>query len=561
MRSPTDVPRRPPRLGRLSRRFWIGLVVVVLIVGFLSLRSLAVLWTDQMWFSSVGLGGVFTTLFLVKVGLALTFGAIFFLLMWVNLLLTDRFGARDLSFEPEDEVVRRFQNVVRPYAGRIYAVIALLIALVAGLNATGEWQKYLLFAHRQSFHVKDPLFGKDIGFYVFTLPFVQFVVTWLLVVLFVVLIVTTVFHYLNGGIRATRTRPRVAPRVKAHLSVIGAGIALMKAAGYLIAKWELVNSTNGYVQGAGYTDVHARMPALTILFWLSLAAAVILLVNVRSRGWSLPAVAVGLWAFVALVIGVLYPTILQALKVTPAQATLERPYIQRNIAATRAAFGLDHVVYHTFAGLPAITPSQAKADSATLANIRLWDPSSSISLATVIKRQSVRSYYTFATVSVDRYYIDGKLTPVLIGARQLNTSSLPSQSWVNQHLQYTHGLGAAVLAANTVDPSTGNPQFVVSNVPPDLGQRDAGADPARHLLRDQRPRLGRRQHPARRSSTTRSPPAPTRAPRRDPLPARPAACRRRASSAAWPWRCAWATSTSSSPTRSTRRAGSCSCAT
>ncbi|MFI5035082.1 MAG: UPF0182 family protein [Acidimicrobiales bacterium] len=467
MRSPADVPRRPPRLGRLSRRFWIGLVVVVLLVGFLSLRSLAVLWTDQMWFHSAGLGGVFTTLFLVKVGLGLTFGAIFFLLLWVNLLLTDRFGARDLSFEPEDEVVRRFQNVVRPYAGRIYAVIAFLFALVAGLNATGEWQRYLLFAHSQSFHVKDPLFHKDVGFYVFTLPFVSFVVTFLLVTLFIVLIVTTIFHYLNGGIRATKARPRVSPRVKAHLSVIGAGIALLKAAGYLIAKWELVNSTNGYVQGAGYTDVHARMPAQTILFYLSLAAAAILLANVRSRGWSLPAVAVGLWLFVALVIGVLYPTILQALKVSPAQATLERPYIQRNITATRAAFKLDQVDYRSFAGLQSITASQAKADAPTLSNIRLWDPANNISLETVTRRQSIRSYYTFSNVSVDRYYIGGKLTPVLIGTRQLNANSLPSPSWVNTHLVFTHGIGAAVVAANTVDSSTGNPIFVVANIPPE----------------------------------------------------------------------------------------------
>ena len=291
----------------------------------MSLRNLAVLWTDQMWFSSVGLGKVFSTLLMVKVGLGLTFGAIFFFIMWGNLLLTDRFGARDLSFDPEDEVVRRFQNVVRPYAKRIYAAIALVMGLIAGLNATGQWNKYLLFANSQPFHVKDPLFHKDLSFYIFTLPFVSFVVTWLLVALIVALIVTTGFHYLNGGIRATRVTPRVSPRVKAHLSVIGAGIALMKAVGYVIAKWELVNSTNGFVQGAGYTDVHARMPALTILFFLSMAAALILLANVRLRGWSLPAVAVGLWLFVALVIGVLYPTILQALKVSPNQYSLEAP--------------------------------------------------------------------------------------------------------------------------------------------------------------------------------------------------------------------------------------------
>ncbi len=316
------------------------------------------------------------------------------------------------------------------------------------------------------FHKVDPIFHKDLSFYIFTLPFVSFVVTWFLVVLIIALVVTTGFHFLNGGIRTTKVTPRVAPRVKAHLSVIGAAIAIMKAIGYLIAKWELVTSTNGYVQGATYTDVHARMPALTILFWLSLAAAGILLYNVRSRGWSLPVVAVGLWAFVALVIGVLYPTILQALKVSPNQESLEAPYIQRNIEATSSAFGLDNVAYHNFAGAASITASEVKSDAPTLNNIRLWDPANNISLQTVTRRQSIQSYYNFANLSVDRYYINGKLTPVLIGARQIASGNLPSNSWVNQHLQYTHGIGAAVLAANQVDTSTGNPIFDVSNVPP-----------------------------------------------------------------------------------------------
>ena len=438
----------------------------MILVGFLSLRNLAVLWTDEMWFSSVGLSSVFSTLFYIKVGLCLTFGAIFFFIMWGNLLLTDRFGARDLSFDPEDEVVRRYQNIVRPYAKRIYAAIALFMGLIAGLNATGQWQNYILFTHYEPFHRVDPLFHKDIAFYIFTLPFVSFIITWFLVVLIIALIVTAGFHFLNGGIRTTKVHPRVSPRVKAHLSVIGAAIALMKAAGYLIAKWELVNATNGYVQGATYTDIHARMPALTILFWLSLASAAILLYNVRSRGWSLPAVAVGLWAFVALVIGVLYPTFLQALKVSPNQESLEAPYIQRNIDATRTAFGLDHVAYRQFTAVTSLTASQIKVDMPTLQNIRLWDPSYNISLETVTRRQSIRSYYNFNSLAVDRYYINGKLTPVLIGARQLNSANLPSTSWVNQHLQYTHGIGVAVVAANQVDGSTGNPVFDVSNVPP-----------------------------------------------------------------------------------------------
>ncbi len=442
------------------------MAVVVVIILLASLRTLAVFWTDQMWFSQSGFGQVFSTLFVTKAGLVVVFGLVFGLLMWVNLMLADRFGARDLSFEPEDEVVRRFQNAVRPYAGRIYGAIAVVTGFIAGLNASGQWNTWLLFVHRLSFGTTDPLYHKDIGFYVFDLPFFSFVVTWLLVSLFVILIITSVFHFFNGGIRTTRKSPRVAPRVKAHLSVIGAGIALMKAAGYVIARWELVNSTNGVVQGAGYTDVHARMPALTILIFLSVASALILLANVRSRGWSLPAVAVGLWAFVALVIGVLYPTFLQTFKVSPAQSTLEAPYITRNIAATRQAFGLTDVQYHNFSAASSVPSSVLRADADTLNNIRLWDPDPSIALATVTKRQSIRAYYTFDSLGVDRYVVNGKLTPVLIGARELSTANLSSPTWVNTHLQYTHGVGAAVLAANQVDPSTGNPFFDVANVPP-----------------------------------------------------------------------------------------------
>ena len=438
----------------------------IVLVLFTSLHSLAVLWTDQMWFSQAGFGQVFSNIFWTRLLLAVAFGVVFAALMWVNLMLTDRLGARNLGFNPEDEVVRRFQTVVRPRAGRLYGLVAAVMGLIAGLNASNQWQTYLLFRHHQSFGTSDPLFHMDVGFYVFTLPFLTFVATWLLISLFVMLAITAVFHFFNGGIRPSGSSPRVSPRVKAHLSVLGAGIALLKAVGYLIARWHLVTSGNGVVEGAGYTDVHARLPAQTILLFLSLACAVILLINVRSRGWSLPAVAVGLWLFVALVIGVLYPTLLQSLKVSPAQATLEAPYIQRNISATLSAYNLNGVDYQNFAGQSVVSPAELKAGAATLQNIRLWDPNYQIALATVTRRQSIRSYYNFTSLAVDRYSIHGQTVPVLIGARELSTANLPSPSWVNTHLQYTHGVGVAVLAANQVNYQTGNPIFDVANVPP-----------------------------------------------------------------------------------------------
>jgi uncharacterized membrane protein (UPF0182 family) len=439
--------------------------IVVLVILIASARSLANLYTDGLWFSSVHLHDVFSTLLVIKLGLFGVFGAIFFVVLWVNLVVCDRLASADLAADHEDELVRRYQQVVRPYSGRIYVALALVMALIAASGTIGEWQNWILFRHGGNFGVKDPQFHKDVGFYVFKLPFMSFVVDWSLAILIVTLIVSAVFHYFNGGIMPQRGVPRVRPVVKAHLSVLLAIIALIKAVGYVLQRWSIVNSHDGYVNGAGYTDVHARLPAQTLLIVVSIFAALILLYNIRQQGWTLPILAFGVWAFVALVIGVIYPALLQALKVTPAQSSLEAPYIQRNIDATRAAYGLTNVKSVNYSATSSISASTVDDSAATLNNIRLWDPDSSISLQTFQQQQDIRSYYTFNSLSVDRYYVDGVMTPVLIGVRQISPSNLPSSSWVNTHLQYTHGNGAVVALANQAQ-SNGNPVYGVKDVPP-----------------------------------------------------------------------------------------------
>ncbi len=464
MRTPQDLPARAPR-AKGRARWWIIGAVVVLVVILASLKSLATLYTDSLWFSSVQLHNVWSTLLAVKVGLFASFGAIFFVGLWVNLVVCDRIGIRTATLEPDDELVRRYQQAVRPYSRRIYAAISFVFALIAASGTVGEWNNWILFTHAQSFGVKDPQFGMDVGFFVFRLPFLQFLVDWGLIVLVVMLVVTAIFHYLNGGIRAQRTPPRVRPAVKVHLSVLLALIALVKAAGYVLQRFQLDTSTNGYVEGVGYTDAHARLPALEVLFFISLFAAAILLYNIRRQGWTLPVLAIGIWAFVALVIGVIYPAVLQVLKVNPAQSTLEQPYIKRNIAATRAAYGVTHVKQVPFEGNTTVSANTVADNATTLANIRLWDPDPSISLPTFQKLQGLRSYYQFQTVGIDRYTVGGTLRPALVGVRQLNPNDLPSTSWVNTHLQYTHGEGIALAQANQTT-SNGNPVFSIKDIPP-----------------------------------------------------------------------------------------------
>ena len=465
MRSPEDLEERPTPT-RSRWRVVLVVVAVVLVVMLASLRSLAGLWTDQMWFGSVGKGQVFNTLLAVKVGLAVVFGLLFFVGLLVNLIVVDRIGRSAVLVDPEDEMVRRYQMAVRPYARRIYLGLAAVFGVGAGVTSISQWQNWLLFTHAKNFGVKDPQFGKDVGFYIFKMPFIEFLISWLLVSLILITIVTAVFHYLNGGIRGQRVRPRVRPVVKVHLSVLLALIALVKAAGYFYQKYQLLTSTNGYVEGATYTDVHARLPAIELLFWLSLLAAAILLFNIWRQGWTLPVLALGIWAFVALVIGVIYPAVLQALKVTPAQSSLELPYISRNITATRDAFGINNVLVQPFSGTSKDPASTLQQNVETLDNIRLWDPDPSISQQTFQKLQGLRSYYIFNALGVDRYFIDNSLTPVLSGVRQVNTNDIPEANWVNTHLVYTHGTGMAINAANKVQPLNGSPVFGVSNVPP-----------------------------------------------------------------------------------------------
>jgi uncharacterized protein len=470
VRVPSDLTVDPSPRGRHRGRWWLIGAVVVFIVLLVSLRSLAGLYTDSLWFSSVGYHNVFSTLLVTKLGLFGVFGAIFFAVLWINLVVCDRIAGHDIVLAQEDELVRRYQQYVRPYAGRIYVALAFVLALIGGSGTVGQWQNWILFRHGGNFGITDPQFHKDIGFYVFKLPFMIFVVDWTLAILIVTLAVTVVFHYLNGGIQPQRGLPRVRPPVKAHLSVLLALIALTKAAGYVLQRWSMVNAQDGYVNGAGYTDVHARLPAQLLLIYVSIFAAAILLFNIRRQGWTLPVLAIGIWAFVALVVGIIYPALLQALKVNPAQSSLEAPYIQRNINATRYAYGLDHVKVEQFPASTNVGAAQVQSPTskATIGNIRQWDPDPSITLQSFIQEQAITSYYTFNTLGVDRYTVNGQVTPVLIAVRDMEASGLPSQTWVNTHLQYTHGNGVVVALGNQT--SVNNPVYTVQGVPPTSSQ-------------------------------------------------------------------------------------------
>ncbi len=465
MRAPTDLPRRPPRTPGRGRTFLV-VGIVVLFVLLTSLRGIASFYTDYLWFDSLGRTNVFRGVLGAKVALAAIFTGAFFVLLWVNLVIADRMAPPFRPNGPDEEFLERYHDVVDARIGWVRAGVAVVLALIAGAGVAGEWNSWLLFTHAKDFGVEDPQFHTDIGFYVFKLPFLSFVTGWLFAALLIVLIVTAVAHYLNGGIRVSSMGQRVTPQVKAHLSVLLGLLALVKAAGYWLQRYDLTVSTRGFVDGAGYTDVKAQLPAINLLLLISVASFVLFIVNIWRRGWTLPVLGVGLWALIAVVAGAIYPQFVQRFQVNPNEPEKEGPYIARNIDATRDALGLDEdsieiVPFDLNTDKDSI---DLAANAATVRNIRIWDPSPAILGKTFSQLQEVRSYYRVNDVDIDRYELDGEPTQVVLSARELNTSGVPSKSWAARHLNFTHGHGVVVAPANAKEPS-GEPKFIARDVP------------------------------------------------------------------------------------------------
>jgi len=479
MRVPTDLPRQPRRVTR--GRFAIVIAIVAVILLLTSLRGIAGFWTDYLWFDQLGFGSVFTGILGAKIVLALVFTLLAFLFLFANLVVADRLAPR-LTLGPQDELVQRYREAVGRHAGQVRLGIALLFGLVLGVGQASQWNAWLLYRNAQKFGTKDPQFHRDLGYYIFKLPFLQNLVGWAFGAVLVVTFVTAVFHYLNGGIRIQTSGPgpRVTPQVKAHLSLLLGLLALIKGAGYYLQQYGLVLSTRGKVKGALYTDVHAQLPAFRLLMFISLIAFVLLIANIYLRGWTLPLLGVGLWFLVSIAAGAIYPAIIQRYTVKPVENSKEAVYIGRNITATREAMGMTKISETPFSaddgtsGGPGLTAQAVQDNAQTIRNIRLWDPFPSITPTTYSQLQSIKGYYQFFNITVDRYQLDNQLTQTGASVRELNQNGLPGgKSWVNEHLQYTHGFGAVLAPANAVT-TDGNPNFSIRDIPPTTAGAPAG---------------------------------------------------------------------------------------
>ena len=434
--------------------------VLLLIVFFGQAISL---YTDWLWFQEVGYTQIFTTTLTFKLTLGLVFGGLFFLLIYFNVKLAAH-APRNIRFlEQENAIELPSPELVDPLVQRLLLPVAILLGFFAAAQAASHWESLLLFLNSVPFGLEDPLFGRDIGFYVFRLPALSALYGWFSFTMGVVILATAFTYLLYRGVQYGPRGLFLSERARGHLLCLLAVFLLVKAGGYFLDAFSLLYSSSGAAFGASYADVYANLPALRILTFLAVIASGLSLLQIYRPGFKYLFVGLAGLILVHLVGLNLYPSFLQRFRVVPNEINAERPFITRSIEFTRRAYGLDKVESKDFPAEEQLTAADLKRNDATIKNIRLWEHRPL--LATYAQLQEIRTYYKFVDVDNDRYLIDGTYRQVMLSARELSHQHLPSRIWINEHLTYTHGYGVVFGPVNQVTPE-GLPEFFIKDIPP-----------------------------------------------------------------------------------------------
>jgi len=457
MRTPSDLPQPERGQRRIGDRGRVALiaVAVVVVVLILSARFLSGFYVDFLWHRSVGRTDVFWGVLGSKAMLFGLFAAVFIAVAVLNLIIADRLAPSSFAANMHP-VVERFHLLFGRRLRLVRFAAAVFFGLLFALPVTAHWRDWLLFRNSQSFGISDPQFGHDIGFYIFRLPFITFALDWFYAALVFVLLLVLLTHILNGGVVIQPPRPKIRRATKAHLAVLLALLAVVKAADYWVTRYELTTERRGFVQGATYSVVNAQLPAVVLLALIALLVAGLFLFSLKTDSWRLPLVASGLWVVVALLGGVVYPAVVQALVVNPNQKDREAPYIERNVLATRQAFGIDNVAEESVS-YGTLSAAEITADASPLSNVRLLNPTRLVDRFRIDQGQ--RSGLTIRDLDVDRYEVDGRTQQILMAARELDLTSIANKSWQGTHLIFTHGCGLVQASASQVE-SSGRPNYV-----------------------------------------------------------------------------------------------------
>ncbi|MGW7522726.1 UPF0182 family membrane protein [Streptomyces sp. NPDC054783] len=472
------------RAGRPSR----GVRTLLMTLGVLAVLGMAFtmfagFWTDWLWYRSVHYSSVFTTVLWTKIGLFFVFGLLMAVAVGVNIWLAHRLRPPLSAMSMEQQSLDRYRMGIAPYKRWLLLAVTALVGLIAGASAAGQWRTWLMWVNGVPFHQKDPQFHLDVSFYAFDLPWYRFLLGFGFATAILCLIAAALTHYLYGGLRVTSPGARATAAATGHLSVLLGIFVALKAVAYWLDRYGLaVKSSDfkatGNWTGLRYVDANAYLPAKTILFCIAAICALLFFATLWRRTWQLPVIGFGLMVLSAILIGGLYPAIVQKFQVEPNEQAKEAPYVQKNLKATREAYGIDDTKVTEYAGKStasdtASDATRLRADADDAASIRIMDPN--IVSPTFQQAQQMKNYYAFPTnLDVDRYPAkdgtDAKEQDTVIGLRELNLDGVPKNNWINDHFRYTHGYGV-VAAKGTEADDQGQPVFTESNLPSkgDLG--------------------------------------------------------------------------------------------
>jgi len=458
LRFPNRGQQGPRKIGTLPITIAVLAVIAVILV------SLSGFYVDFLWFRSVDYSSVWSTMVVTKAVLFLIFGLATSLIIMANVLIAYKKRPIYVPLTVEADNLERYRTQIEPIKKLVVIGISLALFYFAGNAGTRFFESWMLFRNATPFGATDPQFGRDISFFAFTLPFWQSLVGWAISTLLIATIASVVVHYIYGGIRPQVQQDRTTVAARVQLSVLLGFIVAIKAVAYWLDRFALSTSNEGLITGLTYTDVNAVLPAKAILTGIAALCAILFFANIIRRSWVLPAAGVALLGISSFLIAGIYPSLIQQFQVKPSESSKEAPFIQRNIDATRSAYGLDGVEVKDYQATVATSAGQLSNDAGTIANIRLMDPN--VLSATFRQLQQIKPYYTFnESLDVDRYVVDGKSRDVVVAVREINIEGNPNRNWINDHLVYTHGFGFVGAYATTQD-IDGKPIFVVGDIPP-----------------------------------------------------------------------------------------------
>lgn len=462
MSAETIEPEEQVRRGPL---LWTVLIVGALI--FLSVVASRVL-TDYWWFSSIDFQTVFTTQLAARIGLLVVFGLVLFLVVFFSQVIAYRFRPKVRRANLDSDLLIQLRDALDKRSRVLMAIPAVVLGVLGGLAASSQVGTFLAWWHRTPFGMEDPYFGIDASYYVFTQPWLKFIVGYLLFTFVAGTVVAAAVHFMTGSLNASAVRGtgNAAPSLAAQrqLSIMLGIVLLLVAGNTLLDRFHLALTHNSLFTGISYTDFEVRVPVTVILAAIAVIVAIACFVNAWKVRWSVPGAGIALLIVSSILLSMLYPWLIQNFQVTPNQQDAERPFIENNIEATRFAYGIDGVEIEDYDAITTAAAGQLRADAAALPAIRLIDPQ--VVPRTFEQLQQVRGYYQFPqTLDVDRYVIDGNPTDAVVAVRELDLDSVDTDdTWNNRRTVYTHGYGMVAAYGNQRE-ANGEPVFISGGIP------------------------------------------------------------------------------------------------